>query len=173
MTVLTPAEIARFYSKLSLSGCGVTWAGPVNNHGYGRFEYYRNGKRRRVLAHRLAFFLATGHDPGGSRILHACDRPPCCTVDCLQPGTQAQNIRDAVERGRVNLAGLLVPLSNRATAAAARLEANAKRCRRCRATKPLSAFCRSSCSLDGRHGECKECQNDRRLKRRRLQREAA
>jgi len=38
---LTPAEVARYYSKIRIDGCGMLWDGPVNNHGYGRFEIYR------------------------------------------------------------------------------------------------------------------------------------
>ena len=55
----------RFYSKVRVDGCGMLWTGPVNNHGYGRFEIYRGAKRIRILSHRLAYKLATGEDPGG------------------------------------------------------------------------------------------------------------
>lgn len=37
-------------------------------------------------------------DPGRCR--HACDTPACCNPDHLADGTQADNMRDAAERGR-------------------------------------------------------------------------
>ncbi len=63
---LTPAEVARFHGKLHIAGCGVRWAGPVNNHGYGRFEIYRKGKRVRILAHRLAYKVCSPKKPGAA-----------------------------------------------------------------------------------------------------------
>jgi hypothetical protein len=170
---LTPKEIRRFYGKLQVSGCGVTWTGPVNNHGYGRFEIYRNGRRVRILAHRLAFKLSVGIDPGRAGLRHGCDTPACCTPDCLLPGTQAENIQDAVERGRLNKTGLLLPVHKRRAAAAQRLDVGAKRCNRCRAVKPIDQFSRDRSSADGHTYECKACVLDRQRERRRLRRSAA
>jgi hypothetical protein len=104
---LTRAEVQRFYSKLELGGCGMRWTGPVNNHGYGRFEIYRNGRRIRILAHRLAYKLIMGEDPGRSVVRHQCDTPACCTPDCFLLGTQMDNIHDAIDRGRLDTSGLL------------------------------------------------------------------
>lgn len=154
---LTPAEIARFYSKMRLAGCGILWIGPVNNHGYGRFEFYRSGKRLRVLAHRLSYFLATGEDPGSGKIRHACDTPPCCTPDCLEPGTQADNIHDAVTRGRMDITGLTAFREVRAAEAAARIDADEKPCSRCKQTKPMSEFAINRRNADGRAYWCKAC----------------
>lgn len=154
---LTPGEIARFYSKMRIGGCGVVWTGPVNNHGYGRFEIYRDGRRVRILAHRLAYRLSAGDDPGDYKIRHACDTPPCCTPDCLESGTQAENIRDARERSRLNLTGLLVPRNVHRASATQRVDAGAKRCNKCRLVKPLSMFSRDKSSLDGHQRWCKGC----------------
>jgi HNH endonuclease len=170
---LTPAEIRRFYSKIQLGGCGLHWAGPFNNKGYGRFEFYRNGKRRRVLAHRLACKLFTGEDPGGAVVRHECDTPRCCTPDCLLAGTQADNMRDAAERGRANYTGLLIPQKTRRAAAAERVKADMKTCARCRQGKPLAGFSRHSGNTDGHQGECKDCLLDRNRERRQLERETA
>jgi hypothetical protein len=176
---LTPQEIERFYSKVYLGGCGLVWRGSdVNNHGYGRFPIYRNGKRVRILAHRLSCYLATGDDPGESKIRHGCDTPRCCTPDCLEPGTQADNIHDALERGRLNLTGLLVPHKTRRAAAVQRVDVGAKRCNKCRLVRPLHSFSRHARSLDGRQRWCKDCmtasqRERRRLKRQPLERSAA
>ena len=158
---LTPTEIARFRSKLVLAGCGVRWRGPVNNKGYGRFEIYRDGKRVRILAHRLAYRLATGLDPGDALIRHGCDTPPCCTPDCLEPGTQADNMRDAVERGRAATEWLLIPHVQRALAVQQRIASGRKRCSKCKDVKAMDEFSRHSGNADGRQYECKACLGDR------------
>jgi hypothetical protein len=152
---LTPKEVARFYSKVHLGGCGLTWAGPVNNNGYGRFEIYRGGKRVRILAHRLIYKLTTGSDLGCAVARHGCDTPPCCTPDCLTPGTDRENVWDAINRGRLVHRKLRV-------AAAQRLDAGVKRCRRCREVKALAAFSRHSKRLDGLQSECRICLADRK-----------
>jgi hypothetical protein len=154
---LTPREIARFYSKVRIGGCGMLWDGPVNNHGYGRFEIYRDGGRVRVLAHRLTYMLATGIDPGSAKIRHGCDNPPCVTPDCLEPGTQADNIRDALERGRLDTAGLALPLAQRTAEVQERIASGKKICTRCKAAKAMADFHRNSRNADGRQSWCKTC----------------
>jgi hypothetical protein len=155
---LTPSEIARFYSKVRIGGCGLVWAGSdINNHGYGRFAIYRNGKRVRILVHRLSYKLATGVDPGPEVLRHQCDTPPCCTPDCLLTGSQAENIHDAMERGRLNTRGLDAYRAKRDARAAARLEGGRKRCSHCRAVKDLDDFYRASGNVDGRAYWCKAC----------------
>jgi len=164
---LTPQEIERFYSNVYLGGCGIVWGGSeVNNHGYGRFPIYRNGKRVRILVHRLSYYLATGHDPGESKIRHGCDTPPCCTPDCLEPGTQADNVRDAVKRGRINTSGLSAQREARDAAAAERLVTGRKRCSRCGQTKSLDDFCGSRNEADGHAYWCRSCTGEHQRKRR-------
>jgi len=169
---LTIAELARFRSKLFLGGCGVQWGGPVNNQGYGRFEIYRNGQRVRVLAHRLAYKLATGEDPGAQFVRHGCDTPPCCTPDCLSPGSQTDNMRDAASRGRVDLTGLRAYSDARNARVDERTKAGIKRCSRCRAVKPLAEFSRASRSRDGRAGWCAACHVSHKAAQRRQRRAA-
>jgi HNH endonuclease len=172
---LTPAEIARFYSKLVTTGCGVRWAGPVNDHGYGRFEIYRNGKRVRILAHRLMFKLTFGTDPDNEVIRHGCDTPACCTPDCFTPGTQLENVHDAIDRGRFNGGGLALAAVYRREAAQERLQSGRKVCANpeCHQEKPLDEFFRHSGSLDGRQSECKTCMLKRQREYRRSKRQVA
>lgn len=158
---LTPPEVGRFCTKIRVDGCGMLWGGPVNNHGYGRFEIYRNGKRVRILAHRLAYKLATGADPGNDKVRHACDNPPCVTPECLTAGTQGDNIRDAISRGRLDVSGLTAFRRVRVAAAAARIGADEKPCSRCKQVKPMAEFSLCPGNVDGRAYWCKAC----RLKR--------
>lgn len=159
---LTPAEITRFYSYLRLTGCGVGWAGSdVNNRGYGRFVIYRNGKRIRILAHRLAYKLATGEDPGDAVVRHGCDTPLCCTPDCLSSGTQADNIRDAIDRGRHNSDGLAIPRLASVAAFQERMTSGQKHCPDCTTTKPISGFNLNRSTADGHQNICRQCQRVR------------
>lgn len=51
--------------------------------------------------HRLSWSLANGPIPDGVFICHHCDRPLCINPAHLFAGTQSDNIRDAVKKGRV------------------------------------------------------------------------
>ena len=105
MSALQPHEVKRFWSKVDRAGDCWIWTGELNNHGYGRFATWTGGRRVRYLAHRLAFELTQG--PLGALVArHTCDNPPCCNPEHLEVGTQADNLRDAVSRGRANLSGL-------------------------------------------------------------------
>lgn len=57
-----------------------------------------NGKNHRV--HRLMWELENGPIPEGLLLLHKCDFPPCCRPDHLTPGTQQDNMRDMIAKGR-------------------------------------------------------------------------
>jgi len=65
-------------------------------NGYGRIGI----GQRPVLVHRLAWELAHGPIPDGLFVLHRCDNPPCVRLDHLSLGTQQDNMRDTVSRGR-------------------------------------------------------------------------
>jgi hypothetical protein len=53
-----------------------------------------------VQAHRVAYQLANGAIPAGKHVLHMCDNPICCNPAHLYLGTNADNVRDRVERSR-------------------------------------------------------------------------
>lgn len=81
------------------------WLGWTNEHGYGRVEI--DGKS--YYAHRVIYQLAypgsikkaAPKDRTASGFLrHRCDNPICCNPNHLLIGTQLDNMRDKVERGR-------------------------------------------------------------------------
>ena len=157
---LRPSEIERFYSKVHLGGCGLVWAGEVNNMGYGAFVIYRGSnrqKRTRLLAHRLMYKLMTGDEPGDCVVRHGRDTPICLTPDCLAPGTQGDNIRDAVERGRLDTSGLMAYHAARDAGIADRISAGKKLCPGCGITKTFAEFGRNCAAADDLTSRCKAC----------------
>ena len=78
-----------------LSAECIEYPNSITERGYGRPTV--NGKRR--FAHRLAWEEENGPIPDGMNVLHHCDNPPCVNVDHLFLGDQADNMRDAREKG--------------------------------------------------------------------------
>ncbi|RBI63623.1 HNH endonuclease [halophilic archaeon] len=69
-----------------------TWSG-----GYGRF--YLDGHR--YHAHRIAWVLAYGEDPGDNLVLHDCANVECVNPMHLYVGDQSDNMQDAKDwRGK-------------------------------------------------------------------------
>lgn len=74
------------------------WLGGVSYDGYGRFKL--NGKM--AYAHRIAYYLEYGIDPGNLLVCHRCDTPECCNPKHLFLGTQSDNMYDCSEKDRLN-----------------------------------------------------------------------
>ena len=93
---------ARMLSKIDRSqGPNACWAwtGRVNGGGYGQLK--RKGKH--LLVHRLMWEHANRCEiPVGMYVLHSCDNPRCCNPAHLHLGTPRDNMREAVDRGRIN-----------------------------------------------------------------------
>jgi hypothetical protein len=63
---------------------------------YGRFTV----KGRKFAAHRIAYQIGHGQEPGALLVCHACDTPLCVRPDHLFLGTHQDNMRDLTEKGR-------------------------------------------------------------------------
>lgn len=83
----------RFWAKVQPSGECFLWIGAKNDGGYGIFTI----DRKPLLATRVALTIQLGRAPIAEAI-HSCDTPGC--VRHLREGTQAENNRDMVDRGR-------------------------------------------------------------------------
>lgn len=77
------------------SGCWL-WLARVSPNGYGS----TNVDGRDTGAHRASYLAFNGPIPSGLHVLHRCDVPLCVNPDHLWLGTNADNVRDMVAKGR-------------------------------------------------------------------------
>lgn len=90
---------ARFWEKVDVRGADECWHWKAsrNRLGYGRFKY---ASYRGVSAHRASLIIHTDADHETLCVLHSCDTPSCVNPAHLRWGTQMDNTRDKIERGR-------------------------------------------------------------------------
>jgi hypothetical protein len=93
---------AKFSARVVRRSVDACWEykGAKNPSGYGMFSL--DGSP--WPAHRLAYALEYGEVPAGAVVMHACDNPPCCNPRHLRLGTQLENMRDAIQKGRWKVA---------------------------------------------------------------------
>lgn len=94
--MLSTADRLARRSALMPSGC-IEWQGSRSAKGYGRMWVGRKCKQ----AHRVAFELDVGSIPDGLQVLHRCDNPPCVNPAHLFTGTNLDNVRDKLAKGRL------------------------------------------------------------------------
>lgn len=105
MSDYTPKDIERFWQKVDKSGgddaCWL-WIAGKNDHGYGTFRIgsRRDGSRKTIGAHKVSWEIANGEVPNSLHVLHECDNPVCVNPAHLFLGTNLDNIKDKVSKGR-------------------------------------------------------------------------
>lgn len=85
------------YIYYSLDGCHY-WIGAISIYRdiRGHFSF----KGRNNLAHRVAYEIYKGSVPDKLQVLHTCDNTICVNPDHLYIGTQKDNMRDMMRKGR-------------------------------------------------------------------------
>jgi len=74
----------------------IEYKGSIGNSGYGMD--YDPDTQKTITAHRLAFKQANGFLP--PVVMHICDNKICVNPEHLKAGTQSDNIKDCVAKGR-------------------------------------------------------------------------
>ena len=85
----------KFVKKDLATGCWL-WTGCLLPSGYGQFGH--NGKV--VRAHRFIYEHSKRMLKKKEVVCHSCDTPGCVNPEHLFAGTQKENLRDAVKKGR-------------------------------------------------------------------------
>lgn len=98
--MIAPNVVDRFMQNVEPepnTGCWL-WSGGESAHGYGCFSFGRAGRSK--LAHRASYEMFIGEIPAGLHVCHSCDTPACVNPDHLWPGTDRDNVRDMMAKGR-------------------------------------------------------------------------
>ena len=77
------------------NGCWE-WIGGTKDGRYGTF--WMHGKP--IRAHRASVLLSGRELRDDQKVLHSCDHSWCIHPDHLTPGTQLENVRDMIAKGR-------------------------------------------------------------------------
>jgi len=99
MTEKKADTVTKFWKQVEKGHRCWLWIGHTNRDGYGRLAVYHRGMQ---LAHRISWEIHNGPIPDGLNVLHHCDIPACVNPSHLYLGTQKDNVRDMIVRGRAN-----------------------------------------------------------------------
>lgn len=103
LTLITREELAKKihahpieYEIDPVTGCHVCTSHHTNNKGYPVLVF----NRKAYPVHRFVYEREHGKISRGKVVRHKCDNRRCVNPEHLELGTQADNMRDMVERGR-------------------------------------------------------------------------
>ena len=93
---MTDGIAARLFARSKQEGECLVWTGARKRGGYGEIKI----NYRPASTHRIAWEVANGPIPKGLHVLHSCDNPPCIRHEHLFIGTNNDNIKDKLRKGR-------------------------------------------------------------------------
>jgi hypothetical protein len=93
---ITEKQIRNFWNKVEKTDTCWLWTGCGLRSGYGQLKV--EGKMR--LAHRVSWLIHFGEIIDGLCVCHKCDVRECIRPDHLFLGTDSDNMRDMVMKGR-------------------------------------------------------------------------
>jgi hypothetical protein len=99
-TLIRGNDLVRFWSKTEQQGECIVWTGTRTRFGHGKFCTGPHGGQKHHHAHRWIWEHLHGALGEGLVVRHRCDNPPCVNPEHLTPGTQRENVGDAIDRGR-------------------------------------------------------------------------
>lgn len=84
------------------SGCWL-WLGEIDRKGYGQINLGNatSGKRKRRMAHAVAYELHCTPIPRGLELDHLCRNTLCVNPDHLEPVTHKENVRRGMAHGAI------------------------------------------------------------------------
>jgi len=89
-------HIDSFWRNVEKSnGCWL-WVGKKSKRGYGELQV----NKKYWSAHRFSYRLSNGRIYRSLDVLHSCDTPLCVNSKHLSQGTQIENWKQAIKRGR-------------------------------------------------------------------------
>jgi HNH endonuclease len=97
-STVSRSDVERFWSKTKVDGQCVVWTAGKDKDGYGKFATGGHRKQTHFRAHRWIYQRACG-DITGKILLHLCHNPACVALHHLTPGSQKENIAQAIARG--------------------------------------------------------------------------